>query len=294
MDKRSVGVIGATSFVGECLVRKLLADGWQVTAYTRRNVAISAQEPLHPAISWRQIDTGDNGTDYGEKIANWFYLAPIWTLPEHFNWLVAQGMCRLVALSSTSVLTKNHSTDSSERILAHQLAEGESHLRDQAIQQGVRWTILRPTLIYGWGRDQNIMQIVKFIRKFGFFPLAGQGKGLRQPVYVKDVAEACLAALLSERTINQVYNIAGGETLAYYAMVERIFTAMERIPRLLFLPQWLIHTVVRVARRLPRFQHITPGMVDRMNRDLVFDYSAAIRDFNYAPGLFNLDKKDLC
>lgn len=294
MDKRSVGVIGATSFVGECLVSKLLEDGWQVAAYTRRNVAMSAQEPMHPAMSWRQIDAGGDRTDHGEKIADWFYLAPIWTLPEHFDWLVAQGMRRLVALSSTSVLTKNHSLDSSERALAHQLAEGESCLQDRANQQDVRWTILRPTLIYGWGRDQNIMQIVKFIRKFGFFPLAGQGKGLRQPVYVKDVAEACLAALLSERTINQVYNIAGGETLAYDTMVEKIFYAMGRTPRLLYLPEWLIHAVVKAVRTLPRFQHITPGMVDRMNQDLVFDYSAAVRDFDYAPGLFNLDKKDLC
>ena len=293
MDKRSAGVIGATSFVGECLVSELLKDGWQVTACTRRNVEAFTQEQ-HPNLMWRQINTENNGIDHSKKIIDWFYLAPIWTLPEHFDWLVTQSVRRMVVLSSTSVLTKNHSVDSSERALARQLAEGESRLRDWAKQQSVGWTILRPALIYGWGRDQNIMQIVRFIRQFGFFPLTGQATGLRQPVYVEEVASACLAALLSDRTVHQVYNIAGGETLSYHTMVEKIFVEMERMPRLLHLPEWLIHAVVKVARILPRFQHITPGMVDRMNQDLVFDYSTAIRDFNYAPGPFILNKKDLC
>lgn len=294
MDKRSVGVIGATSFVGECLVSKLLKNDWQVKACTRRNVEAIMQKQ-HPALSWRQIHAGNNnGIDQGEKITDWLYLAPIWTLPTHSDWLIAQGVRRIVALSSTSVLTKNHSIDSNERALANQLAEGESRIKDWAKQQSVRWTILRPTLIYGWGRDQNIMQIVRFIRQFGFFPLTGQAKGLRQPVHVEDVASACQAALLSERAVDQVYNIAGGETLAYHSMVEKIFFAMEQPPRLLHFPEWLIHAAVKMARILPRFQHVTSGMADRMNQDMVFDYSAAIHDFNYAPGPFTLNKKDLC
>ncbi|MEY3122787.1 MAG: hypothetical protein RI993_1612 [Pseudomonadota bacterium] len=293
MDKRSAGVIGATSFVGESLVSELLKNDWQVVAYTRRNVETFFQEQ-QAAVSWRQIHPENIDRDDDAGITDWFYLAPIWTLPEKFDWLIAQGVRRMVVLSSTSVLTKSQSTDSSEQILAHQLAEGESRLGDWAKQQGVSWTILRPTLIYGQGRDQNIMQIVRFIRRFGFFPLPGQAKGLRQPVHVEDVARACLAALLSEQTINQVYNIAGSETLAYHRMVEKIFAAMERTPRLLFFPEWLIHAVVKMVRMLPRFRHITPGMINRMNQDLVFDYSAAIHDFSYAPGPFTLNKKELC
>lgn len=293
MDKRSAGVIGATGFVGECLVNKLLDGDWQVIACTRRDVEIFTQKQ-HPSLGWQQINEKNNDTDHQEKIIDWFYLAPIWTLPEHFDWLVTQGVRRMVALSSTSVITKNHSSDSKERILAHRLAEGESRLKDWAKQQGVSWTILRPTLIYGWGRDQNIMQIVHFIRQFGFFPLTGQAAGLRQPVYVEDVASACLAALLSERTVNQVYNIAGGETLTYHSMVEKIFAAMERTPQLLHLPKWLIHAIVKLARILPRFRHVTPDMIDRMNLDMIFDYSAATHDFNYTPGSFILNKKDLC
>ncbi len=62
-------------------------------------------------------------------------------------------------------------------------------------KQGVEWVILRPTLIYGHGRDKNITEIARFIRRFGFFPLLGKANGLRQPIHVEDVAEACFAAL---------------------------------------------------------------------------------------------------
>lgn len=287
-------MIGATSFVGECLVGKLLKNGWQVAACTRRSVEMLEREVQHPALSWRQIRAESDAMHQEEKIADWFCLAPIWTLAELFDWLVLQGVRRMVALSSTSVLTKDRSIDGDERALARRLALGESRLKDWAKQHGVRWTILRPTLIYGWGRDRNIMQMVRFIRRFGFFPLAGEAKGLRQPVHVEDVADACLAALLSEQAADRVYDIAGGETLAYRHMVERIFVAMERTPRLLYFPQQLLYAAVKVARLLPPFQHISPGMIDRMNQDLVFDYSAAARDFHYAPGPFTLNKKDLC
>ncbi|MDT8364445.1 MAG: NAD-dependent epimerase/dehydratase family protein [Nitrosomonas sp.] len=291
MDKRSAGVIGATSFVGTCLLARLLESDWQVTAFTRRSTEMFTQE-RRPAVSWRQINVRSSISD-GEKIADWFFLAPVWTLPEHFDWLTAQGVRRIVVLSSTSALTKNHSADSSERTLAHQLAEGETQLITWATRQNVDWTILRPTLIYGLGHDRNIMEIVRFIHKFGFFPLAGKASGLRQPVYVADVASACQAVLFSGLAVNRIYNIAGGETLAYHDMVEKIFIAMGRTPRLLHLPEWLIRVGVKMVRILPRFQHITMGMINRMNQDLVFDYSAAIRDFGYAPGSFQLTEKDL-
>ena len=95
-------------------------------------------------------------------------MAPIWVLPEHFALLDAHGARRVVALSSTSRFTKSGSSDSQEQSVAERLAEAEARLQAWAEARGVEWVVLRPTLIYGLGRDKNIVEIARCIRRFGF------------------------------------------------------------------------------------------------------------------------------
>ena len=294
MIKRHAGVVGATSFVGERLVAMMLESGWQVTAFFRRKSEVMINQ--YPSINWHEIGPPslmDKRVPDHEKITDWFYLAPIWTLPDYFKFLNAHGVCRIVVLSSTSVLTKGDSPDSGERKVARRLSEGEAQLLHWAQNSGVTWTILRPSLIYGQGRDKNITEIVHVIRRFGFFPLLGKACGLRQPVYVEDVANACLGAFLSGETGNRVYNIAGNERLTYREMVMRVFSAMGRTPRLLQVPEWIINLSITIVRVLPRYRHWTVGMAKRMNLDLVFDNSEANCDFGYSPRPFKLNQNDL-
>ncbi|MDI6746185.1 MAG: hypothetical protein QMD17_03475 [Rhodocyclaceae bacterium] len=89
---------------------------------------------------------------------------------------------------------------------------------------------LPPTLIYGLGRDKNIAEMARFIRRFGFFPVLGKATGLRQPIHTADVAGACLGALRAPDAANRDYNISGGETFAYRDMVARVFVAVGHAP----------------------------------------------------------------
>ena len=176
---------------------------------------------------------------------------------------------------------------------AQRLANGEANLRAWAEKSGITWIILRPTLIYGQGRDKNITEIGRFIRQLKFFPLLGSANGLRQPVHVEDVAAACLAAFLASNVVNRAYNISGGETLTYREMIKRIFKALDQPPFLLTIPRWIFKLAVLTLRQLPRYRHWTTAMAERMNRNLVFDSTEATRDFGYAPKRFLLMKEDL-
>jgi nucleoside-diphosphate-sugar epimerase len=157
----------------------------------------------------------------------------------------------------------------------------------------VQWVILRPTLIYGLGRDKNITEIARFIRRFGFFPLFGKADGQRQPIHAQDVAKACLAALRAPGAANRAYNLSGGETLPYRDMVVRVFAALGRPPRLLPLPLSAFRLAVALLRWLPRYRHWTAAMAERMNRDLVFDHAKATRDLAFKPRGFVLSVQDV-
>lgn len=155
------------------------------------------------------------------------------------------------------------------------------------------WVILRPTLIYGHGRDKNIAEIARFIRRFGFFPLLGKAMGLREPIHAGDVAAACIAALKSPLAANRAYNISGGEPLPYREMVGRVFTALHRRPRFVTIPLFAFRFAVTCLRLFPRYRHWSAAMAERMNRDLVFDSADAARDLGFSPRPFLLAPEDL-
>jgi nucleoside-diphosphate-sugar epimerase len=293
---RRVGVLGATSLVGACLLPLLDAADWQVVAFTRR--AGSGAIAAGRSVEWRSVDAAsrvealiDTATE--SPIACWVSLAPIWVLPDYFALLKHFGVKRLVALSSTSLFTKESSTDPMERAVARRLADGEARLAEWAQESGIEATILRSTLIYGLGRDKNISAIARFIRRFGFFPLLSAAQGLRQPVHAADVAAACLAALQRSRIGQGAYNLSGGETLTYRDMVARVFAALHKPVRLVRVPAWVFCLSVAALRSLPRFAHWSPEMAGRMNIDLVFSHSEAARDLSFAPRGFALTPEDL-
>lgn len=286
MAERRVGLLGATSLVGICLLPLLRRAGWRVEAFSRREPS-----SCDAGVTWRRLAPALLPQGEG-KIEYWICVAPIWVLPQYFGLLEVCGARRVVALSSTSLFTKENSSDSGEQEIAERLAAGENALRTWGEARGVEWVILRPTLIYGGGRDRNISEMARFMRRFGFFPLLGRAGGLRQPVYVDDVASACLAALNSPGN-NRAYNLSGGETLSYRDMAGRVFAALGRRPRLVTVPLRLFRLALALMRLLPRYRHWSAAMAERMNQDLVFDHADAERDLGYAPRPFRLAAEDL-
>lgn len=288
-DGEEIGVLGATSLVGACLLPLLREGGYRVTAFSRSCHDLREED----GIWWRPLPGAASSPMGKGGLAKIISLAPIWVLPDYFPWFAESGVRRLVVLSSTSRFTKVDSADPAERALAQQLADAEELVQEWAEAHGVEWVILRPTLIYGLGRDKNISEIARFIRRFSFFPLAGPASGLRQPIHARDVAQACLAVLAADCGAGQEYNIAGAETLTYREMVTRVFASLDRRPRLLSVPLPLISTAITLLRILPRCRHWSGGMAARMNKDMVFDCSAAARDLDFRPRSFSLAAVDI-
>ncbi len=300
MGEKCIGLLGATSLVGECLIPQLGDGGWRVVAFSRNDSNKSTDH-----IEWRHLISNVNEPllqdevekktylTVNQRLPLWICVAPIWVLPEYFKMLETYGVSRIVVLSSTSRFTKVDSSDQNEYNTAVKLAEGEKNLRLWAESNGIEWIILRPTLIYGLGKDKNISEIARFIRRFGFFPLLGRATGLRQPVHAEDVATACATALVSPGVANHAYNLSGGETLSYREMIGRVFVALNRREHLFTVPQGIFWFALACLRLLPRYRHWSAAMAERMNQDLVFDHKEASRDLNFAPRPFHLTAEEI-
>ncbi len=211
--------------------------------------------------------------------------ASLWVLPPALEALASRGMTRLVAFSSTSRFTKTASNHAGERAVAERLRLAEEAVIEFCEARNIGWTLLRPTLIYAEGQDQNISRLAGLIRRIGVLPIAGQGHGRRQPVHGQDLARAALDAAASLAAINRAYDLPGGETLTYRAMVERVFAGLGRKPLILSVPLPLWRLGLTLAS--PLLPGATAAMGERMAEDLVFDGKPAAVDFGWSPRDFH-------
>jgi len=273
---------GATGQIGDFLLQRLNNTRMDTVAVSRQPQVSRFDE------TWMICDLlHDNPFVKSGDIDTWIHAGLLTlTLP----WLesaAAAGVRRLVSFSSTSVFTKIDSSSDKERELIGNIRKAEDAIAEHCKSLGIHWTIFRPTLIYGRGTDQNISFIVSMIQKFGFFPVAGDGMALRQPVHADDLAQAVLEVLTQESAFNRTYNLSGGETLTYTDMVGRIFISLHKSPRVVRINPFIYKcAIIMIKKILPRYAFVQPSMVDRMSMDMVFDHADAIHDFAYNPRPF--------
>ncbi|HDN26161.1 MAG TPA: NAD-dependent epimerase/dehydratase family protein [Thioploca sp.] len=273
-------VTGATSQIGRFLLPRLQAADFTVTALSR-------QQNSATGIVWQQADLRTLSLPISQP-SLLFHIAPLPLLPPLLTRLPLDApLRRVIAFSSTSRFTKATSSHFKERAIATQLIEAETQFMTECQARGIAWTLFRPTLIYGCGIDKNVSFIARFIHRFGFFPLLGQGTGLRQPVYADDLAAACVQACQFSATVNKAYNLSGGQMLSYRDMVEAIFHHLGKKPRIMSIPLPIFKLMTRCISWLPAFAHLSTAMITRMNQDLCFEHTAAYHDFGYSPRTFS-------
>jgi nucleoside-diphosphate-sugar epimerase len=281
-SSRIVGVLGSTSLVGGPLVAQLGAAGWRAIACSR---ASGARQAGHPSSTAGVCRPGDARPGGEPIVATWITLCPLWAVPEWLPWLESLGIRRLVAVSSTSVLTRRRSPDAAERRVAEALAAAEEAVGGWCAARGAAMSLLRPTLIYDGVTDGTIAAIAGFARRRGWFPVAGPARGLRQPVHAADVAAACVAAIAADDAAG-CYTISGGTALPFRDLVAEVFIACGLAPRIVHVPRPIWAAALPVARALGIARDVSAGMAARMNDDLAFDHGPATRDLGFRPRPF--------
>jgi nucleoside-diphosphate-sugar epimerase len=271
-------VIGGTGLVGGYIVEHLLERGEHPLAMSRTPHPKSEINWIHGDLR-KPAELGIPPFETLYCTADAALLAN--ALPNMLN----ASVKRVVAFSSTSVITKQDTEVVAERAMINRLAEAERRIAAICEQSKVGWTILRPTLIYAEGRDTNITPLSRLIRRFGFMPLVGGAPGLRQPVHAEDLAIGAINAAASPAAANKFYSLPGAETLAYHEMIGRIFDGLRLPRRTVSVPPLLWRAAFVMAK--PLFPGANVAMGIRMMKDMTFDCGPAARDIGWNPRPFN-------
>ncbi len=253
-------VFGGSGQIGHFLLPRLLERGarvWALSRFARSDA---------PGVHWVQ-GALPQAVVAAPAVDAVISLGPLTAFAEWLQHETLPGSPRVLAMSSMSVLTKRGSPDPAERRMVAALAEAEHRLIDACAGQGLPWTLLRCTLIYGAGMDKSLTPIARRAMRWRVFPLP-RGRGLRQPVHAEDLAQALLAALDRPHSAGHMIAMGGGERLSSAQMFARVrrglpvWTLPVPIPRCMF---------PALRRLLPK----RAAMTARLDRDLVVDNTQA-------------------
>lgn len=186
------------------------------------------------------------------------------------------GIRRAIFVSTTAIFTQLNARSKSIR----QEAE------DCVKRSSLKWTILRPTMIYGAPDDRNMIRLLTFIRRWRIMPVPGNGKKLQQPVHVDDVAKAIVKSFFSEQTIRKSYNISGKQPLDFNQVVDIAASVLGIKIYKIHIPLTVIKACFKIYELFTSNPRFKEEQLLRLNEDKVFDHEQACKDFGYSPRSF--------
>ncbi len=130
-------------------------------------------------------------------------------------------------------------------------------------------TILRPSVIFG-PEDSFFSTLAGLARRSPVLPLFGVGRTNLQPVFVGDVAEACVRVLADPSTQGKVYELGGPRIYTYKALLQLVLKQVGRGGVLVPVPFFLWDTLAALMAFFPN-PPLTRDQVKLMKRDNVVE-----------------------
>ncbi len=267
-------VSGGTGLLGQGLLRLLREiGGHEVRCFVRWTSPVERLGGLELAYG----DAGDAGSMARalRGMDAFVHIAGIEYTPQVLEAMRRARVERLVVVSSTSAHSR-FEFRSAPRLVNEALLVGS----------GLRWTVVRPSMIYGSELDHNVHKLLRFLDRSPVFPLFGSGENLWQPVYYEDLTRGLYAALTKQGTDGQIYDLPGPRPLAYLELVRTAADALGKSTRIVRIPAEPVRRALVVAESMGLALPVSSEQVLRLREDKAYPYEKAREELDYAPRAF--------
>ncbi len=267
-------VSGGTGLLGQGFVRVLRESGeHDVRCFVRTTSPIKRLEGLELAYG----DARDPGSMERalRGVDAFVHIAGIEYTPYVLEASLRAGVERLVVVSSTSAHSR-FAFRSAPRLTNEALLP----------ESGLRWTVVRPSMIYGSELDHNMHKLLRFLDRSPVFPLFGSGENLWQPVYYEDLARGLYAALTRPGTEGEIYDLPGKRPLRYTDLVRTAAGALGKKVRMVRIPSEPVRRGLLVAEKLKIPLPVKSEQVLRLREDKAYPYEKARAELSYDPRPF--------
>ena len=277
MASKRVTVFGGSGFLGRQIVKSLAAEGTNVRVAVRHPERASFIERLgrDGQIELVRANVWEESTVVRAMKKSTWVINTVGHYVEKngatFDAIHGQGahnvarqaadagVERLIHISGLGADPRSESPYVRARGIGEDLVKGAF--------EGV--TILRPSVIFG-PDDSFFNTLAGMARRTPVLPLFGMGRTNLQPVFVGDVAEACVRVLADPSTQGKAYELGGPRVYTYKALLQLVLKQVDRRRVLVPVPFFLWDTLAAFMAFFPS-PPLTRDQVKLMKQDNVIE-----------------------
>ena len=260
--ERKIIVTGGAGLVGQNLIPRLTARGYtRIVAIDKHPANTATLERLNPGVEVIEADLARPGiwetafTGADTLILNHAQIGALEEKPFLDNNVRASANV-IAAAQRGSVPHVVHISSSVVNSMAHDFyTESKKAQEKLVVESGLSACVLRPTLMFGWFDRKHLGWLARFMQRAPVFPVPGDGRYGRQPLYVGDLCNIIISCI--KRPLpGQFFNISGQETIDYIDLIKSVKAATKsktpviRIPYQLF---WLLLKTYAITDKNPPF-----------------------------------------
>lgn len=233
---------GAAGLVGQNLIVEMKQQGYtRLVAIDKHAHNLEILRGLHPDVETILADLAEPG-DWahafeGARLVVQLHAQITGKTTDLFvrNNLTATGHV-LAACKAAGVPYMVHISSSVVNSIAKDDYTNTKREQEEMVAaSGQRHCVLRPTLMFGWFDPKHLGWLSRFMARTPVFPIPGDGRFMRQPLYERDFCR-CIAKCIQTEPDGQVFDVVGDTRVDYVDIirtikrVKKLHTVIVHIP----------------------------------------------------------------
>ena len=250
--EKKILLLGGAGLVGQNLVHCLKTRGYNnlvILDKNRTNLDILRQ--LHRGTVIECVDLADTGTwdrhfenadtvvmlkaQIGGANRNLFIRNNVVATKNIIDSARHHHVSYIIHVSSSVVQSKADDDYTNTKKMQEDLVAGS----------GIDYVVLRPTLMFGWFDRKHLGWLSRFMKKMPVFPVPGNGRYIRQPLYAGDFCNI-ITSCIDNRITGKFFNISGREQVSYIDIIREIKRATKARTRIVKIPYGLFRALLAV------------------------------------------------
>lgn len=276
MPSDKIIVTGAAGLVGQNLIPRLKAKNLgQLVCIDKHPKNTETLRGLHPDVRVIHADLADSGAWQTELdgcthlVISHAQIGGIYRSEYVRNNVASTERLLEAALRFKVPYAVNISSSVVNSRAVDDYTETKKAQEALVASSGIKQIVLRPTLMFGWFDRKHVGWLARFMQRVPIFPIPGNGRFLRQPLYAGDFCDVIVSSIESQKTGE--YNITGQERIDYIDMMRAVKKATGARARIVKIPYhffWLLLKTNTLWDKDPAF---TPQQLEALVTPDVFE-----------------------